>query len=562
MNRRSFPTRTLIAACATAAALAAPAVASATDRWVDTDTGTNSGNSCTVQANPCKTIQQASDSSQIAGNFGTIHVDGGAYTEDINIAQGNHVTADDFVTGDSGPTVITNTGSGVTVYVQATASISGFQIVSDSPFVVVAADNASVHDNTITAKTVNSTAVQVSSTGGSPSVIGNTIIADSGDEDVGVSVEAGTGRATISANTIGEAAAGFARGVSLKPGARASLEGNTILGTREDGAVGNGIRVDGADDVSIVDNDIRQPVTTPGDDSYGVYAVNLAPSDSLSLERNRIVGMTDTGIVLGDVAGTVTSSNDIVAGSSDRSVYAGNAPDVTFTNDTIIAGNSAPVVLNTAHLTVDSSILDVPITTDGGTVTCSIAYSRGPAIVEGGNGCGEFQTTADPQFVDRFASPVPNLELKPGSPLLDRGNPCGPGLVASNSSGDVRRSSKATVSARPQAAGTWAPRSSRRRSPTAPSSSRPPSATPPPRTAASSARSSTLTRRVQLTSTEDGSTFEASLVARQFRSPRCELPQPQAQLRPPHAVRPRDRRGRQHRPDPCREKFKLKRCRR
>ena len=140
MNRRSFPTRTLIAACATAAALAAPAVASATDRWVDTDTGTNSGNSCTVQANPCKTIQQASDTSQIAGNFGTIHVDQGTYTEDINIAQGNHVTADDFVTGDSGPTVITNTGSGVTVYVQATASISGFQIVSDSPFVVVAAD--------------------------------------------------------------------------------------------------------------------------------------------------------------------------------------------------------------------------------------------------------------------------------------------------------------------------------------------------------------------------------------------------------------------------------------
>ena len=438
MNRRSFPTRTLIAACATAAALAAPAVASATDRWVDTDTGTNSGNSCTVQANPCKTIQQASDTSQIAGNFGTIHVDQGTYTEDINIAQGNHVTADDFVTGDSGPTVITNTGSGVTVYVQATASISGFQIVSDSPFVVVAADNASVHDNTITAKTVNSTAVQVSSTGGSPSVIGNTIIADSGDEDVGVSVEAGTGRATISANTIGEAAAGFARGVSLKPGARASLEGNTILGTREDGAVGNGIRVDGADDVSIVDNDIRQPVTTPGDDSYGVYAVNLAPSDSLSLERNRIVGMTDTGIALGDVAGTVTSSNDIVAGSSDRSVYAGNAPDVTFTNDTIIAGNSAPVVLNTAHLTVDSSILDVPITTDGGTVTCSIAYSRGPAIVEGGNGCGEFQTTADPQFVDRFASPVPDLELKPTSPLLDEGNPADPGAGVLDNSGDAR----------------------------------------------------------------------------------------------------------------------------
>lgn len=136
MNRTSFPTRTLTtltAACATAAALVAPAAASAADRWVDTDTGANSGNTCTVQANPCKTIQKASDSSQIAGEFGTIHVDQGTYGENINVAQGNHVTANDFVSGDSGQTTITGTGSGAAVFVQASAPASALPRLPPQP---------------------------------------------------------------------------------------------------------------------------------------------------------------------------------------------------------------------------------------------------------------------------------------------------------------------------------------------------------------------------------------------------------------------------------------------
>ncbi|MFN8150033.1 MAG: right-handed parallel beta-helix repeat-containing protein [Solirubrobacterales bacterium] len=502
MNRTSFPTRTLTtltAACATAVALVAPAVASATDRWVDTDTGTNSGNTCTVQANPCKTIQQASDSSQIAGDFGTIHVDGGAYTENINIAQGNRVTADDFVSGDSGPATISGTGSGVAVFVQASASVSGFAISSPtSGSVVLVADSASAHDNTITAAGANSTAVEVfPSASGTPSVSDNTILADSGDEATGVVVDQNVaGRATVNGNQIGAATGGFDRGIWVKAGSKATIEGNTILGSRQlSGSNANGIRIDGADDVDVIDNDVRQPFIAAGKEADGVYATNLSATDSLDFERNRIVGMTGTGLVLTDVGGPVTSSNDILADNSDRAVFAGNAPDVTLTNTTIVGNESAPVFLNSATLAVDSSILDVPITTGGGTNHCEIAYSRGPAIVEGGTGCGEFQTTADPQFADRFASPVPDLELKPACCCSTWATPPTPARAPLTTRG-TPAPSRATAPAPATAAATWAPRSSRPRSPTAPSPTRPPSATPPRPTAASPARrSSAVTRR-------------------------------------------------------------------
>ncbi len=441
MNRKSFPTRTLIAACATAAALAAPAAASATDRWVDTDTGTNAGNNCTVQANPCKTIQNASDYSQIAGNFGTIHVDQGTYGENINIAQGNQVTADDFVSGDSGPTAIAGTGSGVAVFVQASASVSGFDISSPSiGSVVLVANSASATDNEITAVGVNSTAVEVFASTGTPTVTGNTILADSGDEATGVVVNQNvTGRATVSDNLIGEAGDGFDRGIWVKAGSKATLEGNTILGSRQlSGSNSNGIRIDGADDVDVIDNDIRQPFIAAGKEADGIYAINLSETDSLELERNRILATTGTGLVLADVAGPVTSSNDVIANSADRTVFAGNAPDVTFTNDTFVGNATAPVFLNNATLTVDSSILEMPITSGGGTVSCEITYSRGPAITEGGDGCAEFQTSADPEFADRFASPVPNLELKPSSALLDAGNPAAPADGEVDNSGDAR----------------------------------------------------------------------------------------------------------------------------
>ena len=147
-------------------ALAAPAAASAaTDRWVDAETGSNAGgNDCTSEANPCATVMKASDASQIAGNFGTIHVDQGTYPEAVNIAQGNVLAADDFVAGDAGATAIAPTGSGVAVFVQASATVTGFEITSPTGgAVVLVAGGGKLIDNTVTASGTNSTAVDMRS---------------------------------------------------------------------------------------------------------------------------------------------------------------------------------------------------------------------------------------------------------------------------------------------------------------------------------------------------------------------------------------------------------------
>lgn len=435
MNRnRNFPTRTLIAACATAAALAAPAVASATDRWVDTDTGTDGGNSCTVQATPCKTINHATTSSQMAGDAGTIHVDQGTYAEQVsNLAQTNHLMADDFVAGDSGATTIDG-GNGIALAVQVNASASGFEIRSNTiGSVVFATDNATVYGNTITAKGANSKAVEVFPSSGTTTVRENTILADSGDEDYGIVVDQNVANAVIRDNEIGESRDGFAFGVTVKAGSKALVDGNTILGSRKDGGIqGKGIEIDGADQVTVSDNLVTEPMLGAGNESYGIDIENLSETDTVALERNQVLAMSGIGLTVSDAAGTITSAGDIVAGNSDRAMYIGGA-DVTLTNDTVVG--IQPVQVNTATLTVDSSILDVPISSSGGAVSCEITYSRGPAIVEGGNGCGEFQTTADPQFV---ATNVLDYHLKPSSPLIDMGNPAAPAPGAVDIDGDAR----------------------------------------------------------------------------------------------------------------------------
>lgn len=432
---RNFPTRTLIAACATAAALAAPAVASATDRWVDTDTGSNASNNCTVAANPCKTITQASDSSQIAGNFGTIHVDEGNYSENVNIAQGNQLLADDF-TGNDGAdeTRISGAGNaGSAVFVQANASISGFVVASaTSASSVIVANSASVTDNTIYQLADNGHAVEILASTGSPSVTGNTIIADNGDEKTGVRVDQNVADATVADNTIGSSSQGFDTGVDVLQNSGADVSGNTIQGLNQRfGSSAKGVHVNGSKNVTISHNVIDSPIA--GQTVDGVYIESVPADGKVSLDHNRITGLSGNGAVFADTDGPVSLDGDVIARLGDRGFYAGNVSDLTIENATFVDVDSAEV--NTSAVTIDSSILDDAI--NSSQAECTITYSRGPAIVQGGDGCNEFQTTADPKFVDRIGA-TPDLRLQPSSPLIDQGNPEAPATGAVDIDGDPR----------------------------------------------------------------------------------------------------------------------------
>ena len=497
------------------ALLAAPALASAaTDRWVDAETGSNAGgNNCKVQANPCATIMQAGNNSQTEGNFGTIHVDQGTYPEAVIIAQGNVLTPDDFVPGDSGPTRIAPTGVGVAAFAQANATIEGFEISApNSSTVALVSDNATLRDNVITASANNSTAVDARNGIGAskPTVEDNTILGDSGDEAVGIVVNAGTTDADILRNEIGEPGAhGFDRGIWVRDNASANVAGNQVRGSDQFmGSNARGILLERTDDVTVSGNLVTSPVIAAGQQADGIYINGALDGSTVALDHNAVRAMSGIGVVAIETDGSaVTMDDDLVAANSDRAMYIGNVDDMSITNATV-DGND-PVVMNTASVAIDSSIFATPISSDGGTVSCEISYSRGPAITEGGSGCAEFQTTADPQFVDRFAF---DYHLEQDSPLIDAGNPAAPPAGAVDVDGDSRAlegdgECPIDVERDMGIDEVVAPQPDCR--PEVPQD--PPDTTAPDTAIVGAAKQRSHRARFQITSTEDGSTFECRL---------------------------------------------------
>jgi hypothetical protein len=440
MNRTPAPRRLgLTATLATLVALVAPAGASAlTDRWVDSDTGSNAGgNTCTVEASPCKTITQASNASQSVGVPGTIHVDQGSYSESVNIAQSNHLLADDFVPGDGGDetTISGDNTNGAVAFIQANASMSGFTIASSiSVSSVLVADNGSIDHNTIYADANNAAGVEVFASSGHPTVTANTILANNGDEGRGIQVGQNVAATTIADNQIGSPSQGFDTGIEVGMDSHAEITGNTIQGLNQrSGLNARGIGIKGADAVTVSRNRINSAHVGTGEEADGIYVDSVGADGSVALDHNEIIGLPGTGVVWSDVAGTATMDGDVIARTSDRGFYAGNVDDLSIENATIV--DTAPMTVNTATVKIDSSILDDPI--QSSQATCSITYSRGPSIVQGGDGCGEFQTTLDPKFVDRFGA-TPDLHLAADSPLIDAGNPAAPAAGAVDIDGDAR----------------------------------------------------------------------------------------------------------------------------
>ena len=297
---------------------------------------------------------------------------------------------------------------------------------------VLVANNAKLIDNTVTALGSNSTAIDARD--GAPTVEDNTVLADNGDENHGIVVQGSATDAQIVDNQVGQAGAGFEHGVKALLNSDATIEGNEILGTNQrSGLNGKGIHLKDVGTVTVRDNLITSPTIAAGDESTGIEVDGVAAGSSVELSHNRILGMTGIGLSVLSAEGTVSSEGNLVAGNSDRALYVGGVDRFTMTNDTIVG--IQPIEINTATVAIDSSILDVEIHASGGEVDCDITYTRGPAITAGGNGCAEFQTTADPEFVD------PNTfdyHLQADSPLIDAGNPAAPPAGAVDIDGEPR----------------------------------------------------------------------------------------------------------------------------
>jgi hypothetical protein len=424
MTPRSL--RSLLFAFSLTLALAAPATALATDRYVDKQTGNDVGD-CTNLATPCQSIGFAA-SVAVAGDKVRIDDSPTAYGESVDVT-GLDVEDLELVGGDEGDVVIDAGGAFPALDVDSgTGTISGLTLrSSNGPSLTIGGGSPGVFDNVFDSAGAQ---VDIDINGGSPSIDQNVFMdSNTALRDIGITVDGASPE--INNNEFTNLAEAINVGVSAATAPNVLIDGNEITGTHGTGLTnGYGIQVAKSSDVDIFDN-----VLTSGTPSSQT-GISLSPGNNmdapaLEMRRNQIYGYV-TGVFASDTI-TATLNGDVIGGSTDNGLFGfddsavGNG-DITAKNVTVVGdpalGDTDIFVLD-AHLTLDSSIVgDDGVFLGIGAGTCTITRSRGPVMVPGGSGCQNFQTTATPNFVNAAANDY--ALTANNAALIDDGDPAVP----------------------------------------------------------------------------------------------------------------------------------------
>ena len=406
-----------VAAATVLASLALPGSALALDTYVDPDTGSDTNN-CTQAApsgagtGPCATVGAAVAISAPSG--GTVRVDRGeeVFAGTVSLSGGVSLTGQDFEPSDTGAAVIDG-GGGSAVFVdsgQVAGTVQELTLRGGSIGAFVNGTIAAIAENTFDDGDGVSAQTAILLGDGSPSVRDNVISGYHG----GISFTGSAGVAPTSTPTI-------ASNVITGAHQAASTAGGGISGFANTNAV-------------IVGNSVTLPGTGL---SIGI-SVNGGGNPTatgLTLRRNRVdahfngIDIRDTGLPVSLDGDLVTSAAGSGLEFEDQGPPDAGIGDATITNatawDNAVDVNSVQTVL-----TLDSSIVEDPI---GGTpASCAITFSRGPTT---GALCEDFQTSADPLFVNAGAG---NYHLQQSSPMIEQGNPAGPGPGILDIDGDAR----------------------------------------------------------------------------------------------------------------------------
>ena len=429
----------LIGTASLALALALPAAALGADTYVDADTGSDT-NPCTL-ASPCATIQEGIDEATATA---TVHVDPDSYPLGLQIGDGKSLIAEEFVGGPEGSATI-NGGGFIALDVLATGAgtVSGFDITSTTSPVIDVAGPINLTGNSILVPSTNADGIDVTAgTAGLVTIDDNDFFGDSTSGQLAIKVVNGS-EVSITGNRIGSPGNAFNSGIMVREGTTAQIADNVLRSFFQSASIaGQPIFVQDAS-ATITGNLVTDTQPSP-DFVYGIVLQEGAgpPDTEVTLTRNQLYGGGNgEGVNILDVT-SVSMDGDLVTGFTTGIVprWFGSLPRpvLQVTGATVYGNGTRDIQLEAFDLTLDSSIVGLPIALSGPALVCAISFSRGPTA-DDSNSCTDFQTTASPEFVDE--SPTfgePDLHLTPGSPMLDAGNPAAPAPGATDFDGDPR----------------------------------------------------------------------------------------------------------------------------
>ena len=282
---------------------------------------------------------------------------------------------------------------------------------------------------------------------GSGSVVNNNDFSDPtptpGQNQTGLSVGV-AGPSEITDNAFSD----LVQGISLggDDSSTPVVSGNRIIGTRVGNNAGVGINVR-AGEATITDNTLREPFfALPSDFVYGIL-IEPFPDGELGAKLARNVVLDHRfGIDVTDTTAPVTLKGDLVADSianalrtEDDGADEAGVGDVAATNVTLVDTNDpasmieAEALASGTELTLNSAIIGDKGISTSGSGTCEISFSRGPTT--SGGSCEQFQTTANPLFVN---SGLDDYHIQAASPMIDAGDPTPPPPGATDFDNDLR----------------------------------------------------------------------------------------------------------------------------
>lgn len=405
-----------------------PASAAAADTFVDASAPNNNGD-CLTPATACKTIGGGDGAIAKASPGFAVHVEPGAYTENVILTGGVSLVADS-----GNPVIAPPTGAAVTVIGTPAVTINGltFGSATDGAEVVLAdgAGNAIVTDNSFIDRTPGDAnhpiGIRTTSTGAPKiSVNGFAFLHDAIEV---FSPTAGVpGRPELSANSI-IGTLDFGTGVLIQ-----SPQFRGVTGPTTASLVGNDIEEGGKQSTGVLIADGGSIVGDP-----------IVPGAGVTMVRNRIFGGGNGLFDLGGRA-AVTLFGDVIARTGSATAdpprsaikafaNASLGGDLTVTNADLVDNADPAIQLSDDHLTLDSSIVTGSIDPSAltpdpeGAATCTITFSAGPTA--SGNSCETFQTNAVPSFAANPGAPTLDFHLNGAldQAFIDQGNPADPPL--------------------------------------------------------------------------------------------------------------------------------------